>query len=80
MPVVFATIHGAYGTGFLLGLVRFLPRWFEDASRRGRLAPFHLGHGKETTVTTPHTPTDAAVRRIPFHRPSFDERGVLRRP
>lgn len=35
MPVVFATIHGAYGTGFLLGLVRFLPRWFEDASRRG---------------------------------------------
>ena len=25
-------------------------------------------------MTTPHSPTDAAVRRIPFHRPSFDER------
>ena len=25
-------------------------------------------------MTTPQAPTDAAVRRIPFHRPSFDER------
>jgi len=36
MPLVFATIHGAYGVGFLTGLVRFFPRWFKDPSGRGR--------------------------------------------
>jgi glycosyltransferase involved in cell wall biosynthesis len=36
MPIVFLTIHTAYGTGFLAGLVRFLPRWFEDPSRPER--------------------------------------------
>lgn len=34
MPIVFLTIHTAYGTGFLAGLVRFLPRWFKDPSPR----------------------------------------------
>jgi succinoglycan biosynthesis protein ExoA len=40
MPVVFATIHTAYGTGFLAGLVRFLPRWFKDPSGRGASRSF----------------------------------------
>jgi glycosyltransferase involved in cell wall biosynthesis len=35
MPIVFATIHTAYGAGFLAGLVRFFPRWFQDRSGRG---------------------------------------------
>lgn len=43
MPVVFATIHGAYGTGFLVGLVRFLPRWFKDPSRGGPSPGFAPG-------------------------------------
>lgn len=42
MPIVFLTVHTAYGTGFLAGLVRFFPRWFKDAARpepeRGRAA------------------------------------------
>jgi len=29
LPVVFATIHLAYGAGFLLGLLRFWNRWFD---------------------------------------------------
>jgi hypothetical protein len=28
LPFVFFILHAAYGTGFLAGLVRFLPRWF----------------------------------------------------
>ena len=28
MPIVFFTLHAAYGCGFLVALVRFLPRWF----------------------------------------------------
>jgi succinoglycan biosynthesis protein ExoA len=28
LPFVFFILHAAYGTGFLVGLVRFLPRWF----------------------------------------------------
>ncbi len=33
IPLVFLTIHTAYGTGFLAGLVRFFPRWFKDPFR-----------------------------------------------
>ena len=32
MPVVFATIHLAYGLGFLTGLVRFWKRWGQNSS------------------------------------------------
>jgi cellulose synthase/poly-beta-1,6-N-acetylglucosamine synthase-like glycosyltransferase len=28
LPAVFFILHAAYGTGFLVGLLRFLPRWF----------------------------------------------------
>lgn len=28
MPIVFLTIHSAYGLGFLSGAVKFLPKWF----------------------------------------------------
>ena len=30
LPAVYFTIHSAYGAGFLVGLVRFFPRWFHD--------------------------------------------------
>ena len=33
LPVVFATLHLSYGTGFLLGLVAFADEWFEDKRR-----------------------------------------------
>jgi glycosyltransferase involved in cell wall biosynthesis len=36
LPVAFATLHLAYGTGFLYGLVRFWNRWGADARRAGR--------------------------------------------
>jgi len=35
LPSVYFTIHSAYGAGFLVGLVRFLPRWFHDRPWRG---------------------------------------------
>lgn len=28
LPLVFTTLHFSYGVGFLLGLVKFLPKWF----------------------------------------------------
>ena len=43
MPLVFATIHAAYGTGFLVGLVRFFPRWFKDPSGGGPSRGFASG-------------------------------------
>jgi len=39
MPIVYFVIHAAYGTGFLVGLVRFVGRWFDRAPARGALAP-----------------------------------------
>jgi hypothetical protein len=35
-PPVFATLHLAYGTGFLCGLARFRRRWKLDGSERAR--------------------------------------------
>jgi hypothetical protein len=35
LPVAFATLHLAYGTGFLHGLVRFWNRWGADTRRAG---------------------------------------------
>lgn len=43
MPLVFATIHAAYGTGFLVGLVRFFPHWFKDPSGGGPSRGFASG-------------------------------------
>ncbi|MGH7897753.1 MAG: hypothetical protein ACREQQ_07365, partial [Candidatus Binatia bacterium] len=37
--VVFPVLHFAYGTGFLLGLVRFLPRWWRPDPPPPALAP-----------------------------------------
>ncbi|MFN0087377.1 MAG: glycosyltransferase family 2 protein [Blastocatellia bacterium] len=34
LPVIFATLHVAYGLGFLVGLVRFWNRWGDHESRR----------------------------------------------
>lgn len=31
LPVVFAVLHFSYGIGFLRGLVKFLPRWFQTS-------------------------------------------------
>jgi len=36
LPVAFATIHAAYGTGFLVGLVRFRRRWGAPAGEGGK--------------------------------------------
>jgi succinoglycan biosynthesis protein ExoA len=33
LPIAFATLHSAYGFGFLVGLVRFWNRWGESQSR-----------------------------------------------
>lgn len=35
LPVVFATLHLGYGTGFLVGLVRFWNRWGDKSTRVG---------------------------------------------
>lgn len=43
LPVVFATLHVAYGTGFLIGLVRFFPRWFHSPSGDGPSHGFASG-------------------------------------
>lgn len=34
LPAVFFVIHAAYGTGFLAGLVRFLPRWLDGRAAK----------------------------------------------
>jgi hypothetical protein len=38
LPLAFATLHAAYGTGFLIGLVRFWNRWGTSAKGNGRPA------------------------------------------
>ncbi len=40
LPVVFVTLHCAYGLGFLVGLVRFVHRW---GDRSGAVPPLVLG-------------------------------------
>lgn len=30
LPVVFAVLHFSYGLGFLMGLIKFFPRWFQS--------------------------------------------------
>lgn len=30
LPVVFAVLHFSYGIGFLMGLIKFFPRWFQS--------------------------------------------------
>ena len=32
LPLLFATLHGGYGSGFLVGLVRFAGRWGQEGS------------------------------------------------
>ena len=38
LPLAFATLHFAYGTGFLIGLIRFAARWFDSANAAPKAA------------------------------------------
>ena len=37
LPLVFTTLHISYGTGFLIGLVRWWNRWYDKLGRTPRL-------------------------------------------
>ncbi len=47
LPAAFAGLHLGYGTGFLMGLVRFLGRWGDKSTLSGeeRLGPQELSEG-----------------------------------
>jgi glycosyltransferase involved in cell wall biosynthesis len=47
MPLVFLTIHAAYGAGFLAGLVRFFPLWFKTPSGPDAEPKLASGHEEE---------------------------------
>jgi len=39
LPIAYATLHLAYGSGFLFGLMKFWNRWGEDQGKSQSSAP-----------------------------------------
>lgn len=50
LPIVFATLHLAFGCGFLFGLIRFWNRWGDHESRRSGafISPVHQAESVST--------------------------------